>query len=247
MLFFTVFIKSVLSAQQLEIKYLAVIHQEMDEEWKAEVLKMDPVYGKDQIKMNEEPDPAIYQMIISDKESSFTYIEKISNDQDPNKPIIRQAPAGFGTIYHNLSDSITIQNFEVYDVKYHSFDPLKKWNWKITRETKELMGYEVRKATAENEYDKIEAWYAPKIAIPNGPGNYWGLPGLILEVEQKSKEGPYIVRFYAESIKSSNKKLKVIKPNQGKQISISEVDAIYEEANNRRNEMYNNSDGVDKD
>lgn len=30
----------------------------------------------------------------------------------------------------------------------------------------------------------ITAWYTPQIPVSNGPGEYWGLPGLILEVNQ---------------------------------------------------------------
>ncbi|MDB4274082.1 GLPGLI family protein, partial [Algibacter sp.] len=29
---------------------------------------------------------------------------------------------------------------------------------------------------------EIEAWYTPMIPVSQGPGDYWGLPGLILEV-----------------------------------------------------------------
>lgn len=236
-----------LFSQQLEIEYSVIVSKKLTDEQKTDILKNDPEYGKEQIRLNENPQPATYKMIISDKESSFTYIEKISNNQDPNMPVIKFAPAGFGTVYHNFVDSVTIQNIDIYDKKYHSRDPLKKWHWKISREIKTVLNYEVRKATTENDTDIIEVWYAPKIANPNGPANYWGLPGFILEVYQKSKEHPYEVKYIAESIKHFKKKLKVIKPIQGKQISISEVDKIYEEANRRRNEVYKNSEGIDKD
>lgn len=32
------------------------------------------------------------------------------------------------------------------------------------------------------ELTNIEAWYTPQIPVSHGPGEYWGLPGLILEV-----------------------------------------------------------------
>lgn len=31
---------------------------------------------------------------------------------------------------------------------------------------------------------EVTAWYTPQIPVSNGPGEYWGLPGLILEVNQ---------------------------------------------------------------
>jgi len=34
----------------------------------------------------------------------------------------------------------------------------------------------------EVKLTKVEAWYTPQIPVAHGPGEYWGLPGLILEV-----------------------------------------------------------------
>jgi len=32
------------------------------------------------------------------------------------------------------------------------------------------------------EYTQVEAWYTLQIPLRHGPAEYWGLPGLILEV-----------------------------------------------------------------
>ena len=32
------------------------------------------------------------------------------------------------------------------------------------------------------EVTQVEAWYTPQIPVRHGPSDYWGLPGLILEV-----------------------------------------------------------------
>ena len=34
----------------------------------------------------------------------------------------------------------------------------------------------------EVQMTEVEAWYTPQIPVSHGPGEYWGLPGLILEV-----------------------------------------------------------------
>ena len=55
--------------------------------------------------------------------------------------------------------------------------------WKITSETKEILGYKVIKATKpyENNQGDYIAWFAPDIPLGVGPEHFNGLPGLILE------------------------------------------------------------------
>ena len=232
-------------SQNLEIVYTATVRKTLPDEIRKEFLAED--YLIDQLRQNEEPDPCEYEMLISDKESSFTYVEKISNNQDPNAPVIRVAPAGFGITYKNLSDSVQRKNFDVYGTKYFSVDPLKKFGWKITKEKKEILGFEVRKATAEDSTAFYTVWYAPKLTISNGPADYWGLPGLVLEAEKSSKTMVYKEHYLAGSIEIQDKKLKIIKPNQGIQIKAEEIDEIWNEANERRNKMWDDSEGVDTD
>lgn len=245
---YTVFIIALfclfLNAQDLEITYLAVVRKTLPDEIRKEFIN-DGL--RDQLKQNEEPDPAEYKMWISGKESSFTYVEKINNNQDQNAAVIKVAPAGFGTTYKNLSDSTLRKDFNVYGKKYFSLDKLERQEWKITKEKKDILGFEVRKATAEDSTAVYTVWYAPKLAISNGPSDYWGVPGLILEAEKSSKTMVYHERFLAESIRQSDKKLKIIKPDQGTQIKAEEIDGIFQEANDKRNQMWNEQDAVDKD
>lgn len=243
---FILSLNSLVFGQYLEIEYSGMLRQKLSEEDKQDILE-DNEYGREQIKMNEEPDSVAYKMLISGKESSFTYIEKISNEQDVNKPKIIQSPGGFGTTYHNLATSESRQDFTIYSKKYYSVDPLEKWDWKIIRESKKMMGYELRKATAENQEFTITAWYAPTLNISNGPAQFWGLPGLIFEVEQVAKEYPVQIKYSLQSIKTLNKAPKIIAPNKGEQIKISEVEGLYETANKQLEESYNNPNAVDKD
>ncbi len=231
-------------AQNIEIQYLAIVRKTLPEEDRKFFIENDI---RDQLKQNEEPDPCEYKMLISNKESSFTYVEKISNNQDPNAAVIRVAPAGFGTTYKNLNDSFQRNDFNVYGKKYFSHDPLKKIDWKITKEKKEILGLEVRKAIAEDSTAVYTAWYTPKIAISNGPSEYHGLPGLILEAEKSSKTMVYSERYIAESIQTLDKKPKIIKPDQGTQVRAEEVGKIWDDANNKRNQMWNDSDGIEKE
>lgn len=67
----------------------------------------------------------------------------------------------------------------------------------------------------------ITAWYTPEIPIANGPEQYWGLPGLILEVSNEKLQ----ILCTKVLLKSQYKsKIKLPKPSQA--ISRSEFDAI---------------------
>lgn len=61
----------------------------------------------------------------------------------------------------------------------------KPYDWKITEETKEVLGYKVIKAIAhsQNPYadGNVVAWFAPDLPCTAGPVELWGLPGVILE------------------------------------------------------------------
>lgn len=198
-----------------------------------------------QLKANEEPPEETYTLTLLDKASSFTYQDRINNDQEQRFDI-RLAPSGFGTVYRNLNDSIQKKNFDVYGKKYHSLDPLKILLWKISKETKTSLGYTVQKAILEDSLSLTTAWFAPEIAVSTGPAEFWELPGLILEVEKKFKERNYNIYYTAQSIKEiKNPKIKI--PDQGTQIKESEIDLIYDEANKRQQEMYRNSQRIDKE
>ncbi|WP_231460566.1 MULTISPECIES: GLPGLI family protein [unclassified Pedobacter] len=74
----------------------------------------------------------------------------------------------------------TIQK-SVYEATYLVKDSVRKINWKITDETREIAGYECRRANAiimDSVY--VVAYYSNQIAVSGGPETFSGLPGMIL-------------------------------------------------------------------
>lgn len=61
-------------------------------------------------------------------------------------------------------------------------DERPAFEWRITSEQAEFLGYMVMKATAQQDSTAIEAWFTPQIPVQGGPGPYGGLPGMILVV-----------------------------------------------------------------
>jgi GLPGLI family protein len=65
----------------------------------------------------------------------------------------------------------------------------------------------------------ITAWYSPEIPISQGPENYWGLPGLILEVS----DGKTVI-LCSKIVLNSKEKVEIKAPTNGKEISQKEYD-----------------------
>lgn len=67
----------------------------------------------------------------------------------------------------------------------------------------------------------ITAWYTPEIPINQGPEGYWGLPGLILEVN----DGKTII-LCSKVVMNAKEKAEIKAPKVGKEITQKEYDEI---------------------
>ena len=82
---------------------------------------------------------------------------------------------------NNQSHNITTFDYIMPDsYKYHE-DITHEWL--LSGETKYLKGYVVQKATTQFAGRQWIAWFSPEIPINDGPYKFFGLPGLILQVE----------------------------------------------------------------
>ena len=61
------------------------------------------------------------------------------------------------------------------DLLWYSF------SWSRMRKPKDATEFDEVSET-QVEVTQVEAWYTPQIPVRHGPSDYWGLPGLILEV-----------------------------------------------------------------
>lgn len=125
-----------------------------------------------------------------------------------------------------------------------------KINWNLTRETKVIKGFNVKKAIYEEGDLLLEAWYATEIKSKCGPDNYNNLPGLILEMRKSFKTVPdQYMTYKLESIQLDIS-LKFTEPNKGKLINQEEFKKLESEYKKRVQMMVdteNSSGGVEKD
>lgn len=69
----------------------------------------------------------------------------------------------------------------------------------------------------EIKMTEVEAWYTPQIPVSHGPAEYYGLPGLILEVSAGNT-----TMLCAKIVMNPKEKLKIEAPDKGKEITKSE-------------------------
>lgn len=79
----------------------------------------------------------------------------------------------------------------------------------------------------------ITAWYAPDIPVNQGPGEYWGLPGLIMEVNADRT-----AILCSKIVMNPKEKDKIEAPKKGKQLSRVEFDGIMEKKMEEIQEMH---------
>ncbi|MBS1735943.1 MAG: GLPGLI family protein [Bacteroidetes bacterium] len=71
--------------------------------------------------------------------------------------------------------------------------------WNLSDEIKKIDTFDCYKATASFRGRNYVAWYAPSIAISEGPWKFGGLPGLILEIYDTSK----VIHWKFESLSAT--------------------------------------------
>ena len=83
-------------------------------------------------------------------------------------------------------------------------------------------------STKTEEKDKVKtlnvtAWYTPEIPISSGPAEYWGLPGLILEINAGRT-----TMLCTEIVINPEEKVEIKEPKKGKKVTREEYNDIVE-------------------
>ena len=116
------------------------------------------------------------------------------------------ATSGEGSmLYKNIADQSYVQEREVMGKEYLIQEKSEPFEWELSGETKKVGNYTAQKASftkivdskrfstgmteMENVKDTLQVtvWFTPEIPVSHGPENYFGLPGLILEVQNQGR------------------------------------------------------------
>lgn len=140
----------------------------------------------------------IKQRVSKGKEMDEQY--KQSTEEMPNVRMTSGPPRiPYEIVINSLNSKATI----VYNLRrfYSYVDEIEKIDWNFDDlETKEYLGFQLKKATADFRGRKWTAWYSEDIPVNAGPWLLSGLPGLIIHAYDDLQE----VEFLMSALEDEN-------------------------------------------
>ena len=128
----------------------------------------------------------------------------------------------------------------VSQTDFRNFRPKKEEDKKAETTKKENKD---KKTNFMDDFDlpkeiTITAWYTPEIPVNQGPENYWGLPGLILEVN----DGKTTI-LCSKVVLNSKEKAEIKAPTNGKVVSQKVYDETVVKKMEEMKQMYEGQGG----
>jgi GLPGLI family protein len=157
-------------------------------------------------------------------------------------------------IHFNFDTKKRTDQREMFEREYLVDDSVRSLSWKLSDETKTILGHPVRKAITQRistrtqmsmengemkrqevpDTAQIVAWFATDIPVSAGPSEFQGqLPGLILELDMNKGRTVYTALEISPKVKLSDIK----EPKKGKRMTAA---AYTEERNKLMEEMRKN-------
>lgn len=128
-----------------------------------------------------------------------------------------QPPAQDNTVFSDLEAKKGISRKNVFEQGFLVEDSLRPIKWKITDETRNIAGFNCRRANAiimDSIY--VVAFYTDEILAEGGPESFTGLPGMILGVSLPHEH----VSWFATKVESINvSEAQVAPPLKGKKVN----------------------------
>lgn len=138
----------------------------------------------------------------------------LKNEEEFNIKVIKMSD-GKNLLYKDLETKKYLQQTSILQKPFLIKDNLQEFGWEKTTDKKIIGGFVCQKARLKDEKKNVVAWYTMSIPIKDGPGKYWGLPGLIVELTDSNQT------FSAVSIKKVEDLL-LQKPTKGEVVSNTE-------------------------
>ncbi|MEQ8905587.1 GLPGLI family protein [Ekhidna sp.] len=180
------------------------------------------------------------QLIFNEKEAIY---KSIKNQEDINQEVtagndrmrFRMRGANDNEYYTNLSDNSSINKMEFFGRDFLVEGGENQLEWKVSSEMKMVGKYQAIKATSMRDTIPVIAWFTPQIPVSLGPGNYRGLPGMILHLDVN--DGQETITATNLDIRALTDEETIVVPDKGKRVTREEFEKIREEKMEEMREM----------
>lgn len=207
-----------------------------------------------------------YTLTFTPYESVYKQEEKLEapTPQSGGMTVMVMGGSQSATLYKNSKEKRFAHEQEIMGKKFLVKDELENKEWKLENETKFIGQYTCYKATRTIEVEKmssislnsdeskepevakeevtVTAWYTPEVPVNAGPGMYWGLPGLILEVNDGSQ-----TIVCSKIVLNPKNKVKIKEPTKGKKVTSAKFQEIMKKKSKEMMERYRGNGRDDGD
>ncbi|PZX49620.1 GLPGLI family protein [Algoriphagus chordae] len=159
-------------------------------------------------------------------------------------------------LYKNVAEQNYIKEEDLMGKGFLVKDSLRNYDWELTGESKTIGDYTCQKAIysrivdskvfsmgkdemeASKDTVNVTAWFTMQIPVSHGPDDFWGLPGLILELQNNG------MTYIAERIVlNPNEKVEIEIPKKGEMISSEDYKTLSEEKMQEMMKRYSGKPG----
>ncbi|AXG69722.1 protein of unknown function (Porph_ging) [Kordia sp. SMS9] len=178
-----------------------------------------------------------YTLTFTPYESVYKQEEKLAapTPQSSGFQVMVLGDGASAVLYKNTKEKRYANEQEVLGKKFLVQDVLEDKGWKLENETKFIGQYTCYKATRTMEMEKmtsmsvnsdddepemttekvtVTAWYTPEVPVNTGPDMFWGLPGLILEVNDGTR-----TMVCSKIVLNPKNKITIKEPTKGKKVA----------------------------
>lgn len=205
-----------------------------------------------------------YILDFNKTESIYKEDEALAPPSPQGMNVVMVIAGGSDVLYKDFKGKRYTNQNESFSKLFLIKDELQVIEWTLESETRNIGNYTCFKATTTREIEDVEsgisvngdkdlnttdtepkmkeititAWYTPQIPVSAGPGNYHGLPGLILEVN----DGTETV-ICSKIVLNPENASKIVEPDTGKELKQAAYDKIMEKKMKEMEERYRPHNG----
>ncbi len=158
----------------------------------------------------------IYTLQFSEQQTYY----KLAKENTDNKYMFGVLkPNENNFVLQNLVESKTNMLRTVFENDYQLQDSIKQYEWKMTGEVRDIIGFECKKAiTKICDSVIVVAFYTDQISVKAGPENFNGLPGMILGLAVPR----LAATWFATKLELDNEPIPTV-PNKGKKVKWTDI------------------------